>query len=500
MRKYLSLLLALVLVLSLCGARADEEDRLGGLTLPLTDKELTITMFFGSQYEMTDQTYYFQKLHELTGIHVVPIVYTKDIASEKYANLLASADLPDIGISSYVGGMGNLNMYGDQGAFAAVNDYLDVMPNFKAIFIDDPENWFTYSSYASQTTGNLYTMPIYKLNRDVNFGFMYRADVFAELGIEPWTDTDSFVEALRAIKAAYPDSYPFSNNAGGVTSRFASYFDMNNVPYAYDFDTNQYYIACTDEKFRTLCDFMQMLMTEGLLDPEVLTHTVDSWTACMLNNKSFVTEQWIGRMALMNAQAAESIPGFDLVYGRPIGNGKAQELAAFSTWGAVVANSDHTEPVMKLIDFLYSEMGSELLSMGVEGEIWHYGDQGELVYPEIEGEVTINALEEKYGLWIEGLYLHPSRKSCYYTFTDHEQFAQDLINNECGYSRLCPTRYLDEDSQQRVDQLTTELRDKMNAFYASFITNPEAGDAEWNAWVESAMKNYGDELLTLLNS
>lgn len=500
MKKTLALLLALFqLLVCFAVASAEGTDKLGGLTLPLVDKPTTLTMYFGSQYEMTEDTWLFKKLYELTGIKVVPVCYTKDIANDKFANYLASAELPDIFISSYVGDFSTACEYGDQGAFAATNDYLDIMPNFKRLYIDDAANYEIYSTYASKVTGNNYYMPIYGLNRDVNYGFMYRADVLKELGVEPWTDTESFIEVLRAYKKAYPDSYPFASKAQGNFIRFASYFDMNNLPYAYDYEKGEYYIACTSERYKAMLDFFKQLYNEGLLDPEFLTDAQDPWTAKYLNNKAFVMEDWIGRMALMNAQAQDTIPGFDLVYGRPIGNGKAKELEKFNNWGAMVANNQNTEAAMKLVDFLYSDLGSELMTLGIEGDNFRYGENGEILYNDIAGAADIVKLEETYGMWIEGLYLRPSRKSVYYAFTDHEQFAQDLINNECGYSRVMLPCDLEPEDQEKLDLLNAELTPKMNAFLGNYVMNASYGEAEWNNWVETAMKNYGDAILALLN-
>lgn len=499
MKKLLALVLALLMLLT---SFAVAEDKLGGLELPFANGDVEITMYFGTQYPMTEDYYFFKRLSELTGVKVKPVVYTKDIAAEKFSTLLATAELPDIFVNSYISGLSNLNMYGDQGALANVYDYLDVMPNFKKIFIDDADNNSLWVTYSSGTTGANYCMPIYKLNRDVNFGWMYRADVLKEVGVEPWTDNESFVAALRAIKAAYPDSYPLSTNANalGLNKRIASHWDMNDLPIAYDWETGKYWDAATSDNYKAMLDFFQGLMTEGLMDPEWFTHTIDSWTAAMLNDRAFVTEQWIGRMALMNDQTAESDPDFDLVYGRPIGNGKMQELSKFSSWGASVANNENTEISMKIVDFLYSDLGSELMTMGLEGETYTINEDGTYTYPEIEGTVTINILEEKYGMWIEGLYLHPARKSAYYAYTPYEQAAQDLINNDCGYTRLPLGWTADNDDDQAiVDQLLAEYNQKMAAFCASYIMNPNAGDAEWAEWVKTARADYSDEMLAIMN-
>lgn len=496
MKKIFALICALALLLT--SFAFAEEDRLGGLTLPLVDKDTTVTLFYGSLYEHTDDTWLFQRIKERTGIQIHPLCFPKDIVSEKLATYIASAELPDL----IVGGFGGneRNMYGEQGAFACVQDYLDITPNVKSIFFDDAENNQRYLLFSAES-GRNYFYPVYKLNRDVNFGFMYRADVFKALDIEPWTDTESFLEALRTIKKAYPDSYPYGNK-GGIASinRWSTYFDLNSLPCAYDYDTNQWFIACTTENFRKGLDVYKTMYNEGLLDPEFMTDTLDTWNAKQLNNQNFVMNDWIGRMALLEAEGRKTNPDFDLAYARPIGNGKMQELSKFDSWGVTVANNANTEASVKLVDYLYSTEGSEINTLGIEGDNFVWDENGKAVYPDIEGDVDITKVEEKYGMWIEGFYLHPSRKCFYYSYTPDEQYAQDLINNECGYSRLPPPQQFETDADaDAFAQLNTELTDKMNTFAGNYIIDASYGDEQWNAWVESVNASYAEKMLAILN-
>lgn len=500
MKKRLALLFALMMLFSSVAIATAEEDPKGGLTLPLVDEPTTLTMLFGSSYDVTKDTWFFQQIKERTGIQIEPLAFSKDVSNEKYSTFIASGELPDICVVSSPT-IGERNMYGDQGALASPDDYLDIMPNFKRIFYDDAQNNALYKQYAAESGKNYY-LPVYRLNRDVNFGFMYRADILKELGLEPWTDSDSFYDALVAMKKAYPDSYPYANKGGGATmlARWASYWDVNGLPHAYDYDKSEWYIGATSEGFRGALDFLKKMYTDELLDPDFLTDSLDSWTAKYLNNKAFVMNDWIGRMALLNTQAAEVTPGFDLVYGLPPGNGKMQELALFTEWGVEVAVNKNTEASLKLLDYLYSPEGSELNTIGAEGVNFEWDENGKPVYPEFAGEdVDIVKLEEKYGLWIEGLYVHPDRRSVYYNFTPYEQAAQDLINSEDRYTKLPPYTGLVGADSEAFAILQTELASKTEAFAGNYIMNPEYGDAQWNEWVQSAMSEYGDAMLALLN-
>ena len=150
MKKILALVCVLALLLT--SFAFAEEDRLGGLTLPLVDKDTTVTLFYGSLYEHTDDTWLFQRIKERTGIQIHPLCFPKDIVSEKMATYIASAELPDIIVSALDGN--ERNTYGEQGAFACVQDYLDITPNVKRIFFDDAENNQRYLLYAAESGRN----------------------------------------------------------------------------------------------------------------------------------------------------------------------------------------------------------------------------------------------------------------------------------------------------------------------------------------------------------
>ena len=216
--------------------------------------------------------------------------------------------------------------------------------------------------------------------------------------------------------------------------------------------------------------------------------------------KNFIMNDWIGRMSLLEGEAQKTNPDFDLCYARPIGNGKMQDLSKFDSWGVTVANNANTEASVKLVDYLYSTEGSEINTLGIEGDNFVWDENGNAVYPDIEGTVDITKVEEKYGMWIEGFYLHPSRKCFYYSYTPDEQYAQDLINNECGYSRLAPPQQFETDADaDAFAQLKTELTDKMNTFAGNYIIDASYGDEQWNAWVESVNASYAEKMLAILN-
>lgn len=461
---------------------------------------VTITMAFYSNYEIDANAWLFKQIEEATGIIIEPICYTSAVYFEKLGGWIATNDLPDL-ITS-----GNLDKtefdkYGSQGAFVNLNDpeVLEMIPNFKKIFIDDPDNYAVYSQYFTET-GAQYAAPSYDMNRDVNHCLLYREDVFKELGIEPWTDTDSFLAALRKLKQAYPTSYPFNASAWDQNlSRMAYSFNVNGLEFAYDHDTKQWYSGVTSNDFRKLLDLWQIMYKEKLMDPDVFTNDSSTIDAKMLTNQSFVIQEWIGRMAVENAAAATDKDGkvddsFHVVPGAPIGNGKYIELGKFSgAGGLLVKNGPKQNAVLAVLDWLYSDEGSYIASVGVEGDNYVKDENGKITYPDItlkEGEViTYQMLTEKYGMWLDGYYVRTSRDAIYYDYTPEEKMAQDLGAKHGYYpgkpAMNVPSAY-QFDWADHVDAYTKD--------YEEFVTNyimKGYGDAEWNKFVSDIQKDYG---------
>lgn len=457
---------------------------------------VTVTMGIYSNYEITADAWIFQQIKEHTGVTVEPICYTADVYGEKLGGWIANNDLPDI-FQSYNLQLSEINKYGDQGAFVNLNDpaVLDQVPSYKALYVDNADNNEKYQKFFSES-GGYYCMPYYGVARDVNHCLMYREDIFAELGIEPWTDSESFLEALRALKAAYPDSYPLTGaDWNNTVSRLANSFNTNSMYNAYDWEAGQWYLGAASEEYLELLEVLQTAYEEGLMDPDIFTNSTDAIDARILNDQSFVFYSWIGRMAAQNPVGQETKESFNVVPGNAIGTGRFLELSKFSgEGGTIVTNGKNQAAALAVMDFLFSEEGSYIFTVGVEGDNYVVED-GKIVYPELES-ATIQTLEEKYGMWLAGYYNCLTKDSVYFTFTENEQMAQDL-GNAAGYYKTVPPVSVAADDQTAYTDLTAALQADVQEFTTNYVINGY-GDAEWTAWVQSLNADYS-ELVNILN-
>ena len=92
------------------------------------------------------------------------------------------------------------------------------------------------------------------------------------------------------MKEAYPDSYPYASKTKEHIFRdwaFGWGIGGANYPTYYDETAKVWKYATIQPEHKEMLDFMKKLYNEGLLDPEFMTDTDDSWTAKMTSgNKS----------------------------------------------------------------------------------------------------------------------------------------------------------------------------------------------------------------------
>ncbi len=473
----------------------------GGLEVPFGNGE-EIVMYAQDEVGDTSNTYIFDKLSQVTGLNIKPMLVPVSMAVEKIQVLLAGANVPDVMNS---GALIQLNDYAMQGAWEPINDHLDEMPNFKRIFADNEENSWIFKSFAAADK-KLYAFPAIDTNRNVNHGMLYRKDIFDKHGIEMWNSPETFYQALKKLKELYPDSYPLTSKNGKklIANYAVAWGGINSYNVYYDESAKVWKYSDTDPKTKEMLDYFKKLYDEKLLDPEFLTNTQPAWTQKMTNGDSFVTYDWIGRLDMFMSQ--NQVPGYDLRYANPVGPEQTiLTLDKISTTDLVaVSKNKNSALTMKLMDFLYSDAGAELMTCGVRGETFEIGEEGMAVYLDSElqakDKVDIMDLRSKYCMWMTGTYRRVDRRSCYFQYTEREKEAQEWPEKCGGFEPLDPyVTFADQDDVSKVTDLITKLTKKFEEVMFKYIIGQDSGDAAWNKWLNEAKKLGADELVKLYN-
>jgi len=470
----------------------------GGLMLPLVDKPTTITMMVASDSTKLNEKWVVEELERRTGVKVEFEFYSTATYTEKRKVAMGTGNLPDI---IHGPAIAEINELGGKGAFAAINDYIDQLPNFRALYSENPENDWVMKSY-SDDAGNIYTWPIYGLNREVNHGFLYRKDIFDKHNIPLWTNTEEFYQALKKLKEIYPDSYPYSSKTlAWIFRDWGNGWGIDGYPNNFDEATHNWELAFTKPEYKEMLDFMKRLYQEGLLDPEFINDTSANWTAKMTNDTSFVTFDWIGRLDMFANQVKDTNPEYNLRYGNPVGPAfKIRSLPMISIMGHAVANNKNTEVSMKLLDYLTSPSGAELMTLGQENVNYEVDDNGNIVYPELKDLplVDIKSLEDKYGMWVQGAYVRTDMRSVYYNYTEKEQEAQDMMKDL--KAPLDPTLKFTDEENKIIADTAAELQKAGEEFSAKYVMTASYGDKEWNDWLATAKKLGEDKYTEAYNA
>lgn len=474
----------------------------GGIELPIDKNNTKLTWVVCSDVENINDKLIVKKIREITGIDLQLEAYPASTISDKVKMLIASKKVPDI-IGEGIKTISELNDYGVQGAFAPVSDYLDIMPNFKRIFKDNSENEWVFKSYQA-ADGKMYAIPGYELNREVNHGVLYRKDVFDKHGIEMWNSPEEFYEALKKLKEIYPSSYPFtSKNADAIFDKIAVSWGISLSSGAYyDEQSGTWKCGSTDPAYKEELDYIRKLYDEELIDPEFLTLTQAQWTSRMTqDNVSFVTWDWIGRLDMFTQQVGEQNPEYDLRYGNPIGPKQTITELPKVDFPIAVANNKNTELALKLVDFLYSDAGKALISMGIEGETYNIGSDGMAEYIGMDGieKIEITDLEDKYGLYIEGMYRSFDKRSSYFRFSEREQEAQDYAKDPAHLEPQDPILSFTDEEQAEITKYLANLLTASKEFSVNYILTDKTGDSAWNEWVKKAEDLGSEKIVKIYN-
>lgn len=465
-----------------------------------------IEWWFSSSYGLNSNMYLFKKLEEVIGCKIKVVCYSGEEYRVKLNAALNSNNLPNM--CAMLAQHPVYNMYGDLGTFVNLLDpaVQKRMPNFKKQILDNPECQEQLGFYKSEA-GGLYGMVRYDTERTVNFGWMYREDIFEKHDIEMWHDSESFLEVARQLKQLYPESYPVGGaSMESVFNRVCCNYGFNSTTKAYNWDTKTWYLGATDEGFYEMMKFFQTLYDEGLLDPDCFTNGTNHLDEGVFNNTNFMFNSWIGRMSVENTYAKTSPDmvdeGFHMAYAPHIGNGVGDKLGKMGMNGTVINAQKETKQVeacMAIYNYLYSDEGIQVMTMGEEGVTFDTVD-GVRVYKNPDGSEmvnpTIQTLEEKYGLWNGSTYVLASKESPYFTYTEEEAEAQ-VIGVQKGSLQGAPAVSVAQKYATLYNDLNTDLDLEIKAYCQKFIRDGYTRE-QWQQQCAQWEKTYGD-LFKILN-
>lgn len=331
-----------------------------------------------ANFPSLNDTEFAKGLMERTGVNIEFQHPPTGGTDEQFNLIIADGELPDLLEYKWQSYPGGPQKAIDDGYIYALNDIIDqYCPNLKAYLEAHPE----VDRQCKTDEGNYYAFPFIRGDDKlrVTQGLMIRQDWLDELNLDIPTTIDDWHTVLTAFKeekgAVAPFSYEYTVSLLYENEAFVYAFDTARGFYVGD-DGKVHYGAAEDN-YKDYLATMHQWYSEGLIDPDIATATLDQVSAKMTNGSSGASYGYAGsRLGTWTLAATETNPDYELSpcpvpvlnegdtprYGQMENSVPAQGNVAITTC------CDDVAAAARLLDWAYSDEGHLFYNFGVEGE------------------------------------------------------------------------------------------------------------------------------------
>lgn len=556
-KKFLSMLICVVMVISLVGCKDKSKETTGGAgnntgKLDYTfgenfhsDEAETYTMFWSDHemYPYEDTWEIFDKIKEKTNVTLDFKDYSiaRTDYDAKKALMINSGESAYIIPKTY-----DESAFVDGGAVVAISEWTQYMPNYTA-FVEkyklDPD-----LDTLRRADGKYYRLPGLKEAPEQDYTFVVRKDIFDAAGVDvaalekDWTWNDLY-DSLVKVKEymvgqgmcaagdyIWSERWPGDDGSGGNLIKLmgssygvpAGWSIMNGM--AYNAEKDEWYFASISEDYKEFITMLNKFIKGGILDPESFTQTDDQAcqkfyrgeTVIFGSNKAVYTD-YLANLDSMLGKGKYEL--YITVY--PMGNKPYTAENYRLESGVMIASKALKDlgeegfiKMLRFVDWLfYSDVSYDLRKWGIEGETY------EVVKDEATGMEVKKLLPQWYcgGLAIAQtsddqkdmrIELGYASGVFYYGGTvaqisdAYNPVLQDYFRRSNEYRKLKPldpTIAATEDENEQMNLWKTPLIDNVNSWTLQFATGQKDITADWDAYVSSCKNLMCDELANLYN-
>ncbi len=359
MKKIVSILLTLALVLSLCSFALADEKPVIRVAYPGN-----IQAFIDGEDE--NHNFIIDYIEEQSGVDVVWNILPNEDAQNKLNMLVVSGDVDVI-----FGGYQTMLDFYNNGLLAVLNDYIP-----ESTFAADVEELTKECTFGDDVFAIFYPGG----QSEATAVWMYNKQLLADAGIEVPEELtlDQFTDILYKIKEAYPDKIALTACGNGSNNMFLNglqniygAFGIANAVRVTDDGSLEYTGASED--MRECIAYISKLYADGILDPEYMVNTKDTITPKLINgNIVTISDMWYDytgthstymvdeNNALTNWGQVPIIHGTRATSGQTNGS-KTRQI------GAVTASCKNIEAAVKVLAVMSTDDYYYRIMYGVPG-------------------------------------------------------------------------------------------------------------------------------------
>jgi len=481
-------------------------------TEPLT---FSIMMLSNQGYPYKADWPFWAELTKRTNVTLQPTVVPGSDYNQKRSVVVSAGDAPMIIPKTY---HPDEEQYIAGGAILPVGDYLDLMPNFQ----DKVKKWNLGPDIDQmrQADGKLYLLP--GLHEDVwaDYSIAVRTDILSKLGLAVPQTWDDVHNALKAMKTAYPNLYPFSDRwstppnpgANALLQTLGTAYGVNagwSYQHAtWDATAGKYVYTGATDLYKQVLQYLNTLVSEKLLDPESFTQPDDAAKEKFASGKSFMisanAQELIAYRQDIAKIAGATVAKIPVPMG-PLGNAK---IGVRTENGVMISSkakdSKNFVAMMQFIDWLwYSDAGHMFTKWGVQGQTYTGSvDDGTFKLDPGVKWAGLNPgapkdLQVDYG-YSNGVFAYGGSKNMLNSqFSDEEKKFQDVMNT-WTIRPVPPPHPFSPEEREQVTLWETAIKDHVNQQTLKFVLG-QRPLTEWNAYVAELKGKNGDQYVDLAN-
>lgn len=499
----------MMLSFAACGDQKGNDDtQLQGSGGAVFDKptEIKIAISSHPSWPYNENWKMWQYLQEATGaVTKVQAIPDSDFDTKVSLMMASPSELPDLLHFTH---KYSVDQYTSSGALVAIDDNLDKMPNYVKFFDSLPQEQADEMKMQRRSgDGKIYAPPVYG-TQTVNGlrTWIYRKDIFEKENLAVPTTYDEVYETAKILKERYPNSYPLCFREGMdklrmMGSQWKEYFSYDIY---YDFNEKKWSYGVTEPIMKDVVTYLRKLYDEKLVPLDFLTMNTKTWEELMSTDRGFITIDYIVRIDYFNLLSRKENPAYTLATMEPpaanVSTGKRQlPQLNFDFTGYTVCNTGDSERIdnaFKLLDWMYSDEGAELMGWGKEGETYEVVDgKKQFILPNPDD--TPRSL---YGAGSYGLYqrMDVAANEAGYTEEQITECHKALQYTEAHANPMWWLPFNDEE-QQRKAELSTEIDEYVKEMLSKFIMGQEPL-SKWDQFQKELHEMNIDELVSIFDT
>lgn len=426
-----------------------------------------------------------QKIEEATGVNITFKLMTK----EEYNYMLASGKYPDVMVAYLYNGE-VLDLF-NRGVAIEVSELVEQNSTYlKAIYEKNPD---IYQEVQTNDGKLIYFPSLNPLKSDEDLyrlaysGLIIRQDWLDKLGLEIPTDIEEWHRVLTAFKNGDPngngiaDEIPFDDFRYQVFGAAFGVFEGISLN-----SDNEVIYGPMEDGYKEFLVTMNQWYEEGLIGKSAVTGSSKWSDANIINDISGsfygLDNAWriyLPSLLETNEEAvltAVPIPAAE--DGRSYASMANLKTHIRNQVTVITSACKNPEAAMKVIDYMYSEAGSDYLTWGIEGETYQVGANGakyllpDALEPAEDGYINLHHVAighvafPKYDGETVVLQTYPE-----------EQLVAEKIWADCDTSLIYPPNILfPAKDREKVNELLTDIGKYVEEMRMAYVTGEKSLD------------------------